>query len=358
MESERVVLHVGGDVERGTRADAYLAEHLDLPSRAQLQQRLQSLTINGSPARPARRLRVGDRIVAELAPPEPLHVVAEPVPFPVVAEEAEFLVVDKPTGLVVHPGAGNRRGTLVNGLAWRYRDSFASHTSDDAMVDLRPGIVHRLDKDTSGVMIVARTARTHAHLVAQFAERRVAKRYIALVHGVPASRFLTIDGAIGRDPRDRIRFAVIGDLVVRDETARTLPRRLQAGLARDAAGRAPHAPNAPQDTQADPTERRPVPRGARPAISRVELLRRIGDVSLVMLSPVTGRTHQLRVHLAAIGTPIVGDPLYGPRGDGASRLMLHAWSLELEPVAGGGRRRFMAAVPPGFIAEVSRARSG
>ena len=167
----------------GQRADRYLSVRSGLPSRSQFQQRLARLTVNGRTAKPSTRLELGDRIEVALMPPPASDVLPEPVPLDVLYEDTAVVVLNKPCGMVVHPGSGNRSGTLVNGLLHRYRD-LASQFPDSS----RPGIVHRLDKDTSGVIIVARHAAAHTRLARQFAERRVGKIYFAWVAGLPRPR--------------------------------------------------------------------------------------------------------------------------------------------------------------------------
>lgn len=317
--TERFTLVVSAVPASGVRADAFLTERLEFDSRSQFQRQLAALAVNGERARSSRIVRPGDEIVVEISPAPALHIVPEPIEFGIVAEGNGYVVVNKPAGLVVHPGAGNPSGTLVNGLAWRYGGEEAPRGTGA----IRPGIVHRLDKDTSGVMIVARGETNHVYLVDRFARRLVRKTYLAIVSGpVPHPEF-TVSAALGRHPRGRIRYAVHGDL------------RLTPGRHPDA----------------DPP---PVPRNAKSATTIVSLLRSCGDHALLRLSPVTGRTHQLRVHLAAIGCPILGDPLYGARRQAAPRTMLHAWQLELAPSATEPVRRYRVPVPPDFVSAARR----
>lgn len=324
-----------------TRVDL-LADALDLPvTRSQLRRRLRSVAVNGVPAKPKTLVAAGDRIEIELEAEERHDVVPEDVAFGVVDETDRYLVIDKPQGLVVHPGAGNWSGTLLHGLAWRYGlatlpdagtadewgdapdESDADDLTDhDAVSDATPprlGIVHRLDRDTSGVMIVARDAVMHAWLVAQFGGRLVEKRYLAIVKGRPRQSRGYVYGAIARDPRNRLRQAVVGAVAMGDEVA----ARRHLG--------------------------QPVREG-RVAATGYRVLRTVGGLSLVLVAPVTGRTHQIRVHFQAIGCPVYGDPLYARPAapDREATLMLHARSLRLELPDGGGFREWVAPVPERF----------
>ncbi|TVR68089.1 MAG: RluA family pseudouridine synthase [Spirochaetaceae bacterium] len=293
------------DAPRGKRLDLYLVEDLQLCRRNRLRHQLEGLRCNGKEAKLSTRIGPGDRISGTLVAPPPLVAEGEPLDFTILRQEPLYLVIDKPQGLVVHPGAGNRRGTLVNGLLWRYRDDpfFASAGREDpseTVESFRPGIVHRLDKDTSGVMIVARNPDVHHHLVEQFARGTVKKQYLAIIRGRLVPDEGEIDAPVGRDPHHRQRFSVSP----RGKAARTLWK----------------------------------------------VLRRVPGYTLVLLRPLTGRTHQLRVHMASRGTPIVGDPIYGGREAPASgvTLMLHALTLQLSPAPGHEPVLFRSAVPHRF----------
>ena len=279
----------------GQRADRYLGVRSGLPSRSQFQQRLAGLKVNGRAAKPSTRLEQGDRIEAALMPPPASAVLPEPVPLEVLYEDTEVVVLNKPCGMVVHPGSGNRGGTLVNGLLHRYRD-LARQFPDSS----RPGIVHRLDKDTSGVIIVARSSAAHARLARQFAERRVDKIYFAWVAGRPTPAAGRISTYLRRDPRNPLRVRVSQD------------------------------------------------RG-KAAVTRYQVRRSLAGASLVALRPVTGRTHQLRVHLRWLGHPILGDPLYAGRARGsAPRLLLHARRLSIRLPGTREPHTFTAPWPPDF----------
>ena len=256
----------------GQRLDHFLATQLEGVSRSRVQLLLDQgdVVIEGVRPKPALKLRGGESIVVTGEPhPAPLHATPEDIPLHVVFEDAALAVVDKPAGMMVHAGAGQNedarsRGTLVNALLYRFRA--LSSTGGD----LRPGIVHRLDKDTSGLIVVAKSDAAHAALAQMFSSRRIRKTYLALVHGSVERPKGTITSAIGRDPMRRTRM-----------TTR-------------------------------PTE------NARSAVSHYEVVRRLttrfGKFTLVRVRIETGRTHQIRVHMASLGHPVVGDTLYGASG--------------------------------------------
>lgn len=279
----------------GQRADRYLSERAGLPSRSQLHQRLARLTVNGRDAKPSARLGAGDRVEVALTPPPAVCALPEPLPLEVLYEDRDVVVLNKPSGMVVHPGDGNRSGTLINGLLHRYRDLAAQFPDSP-----RPGIVHRLDKETSGVIIVARHAAAHAHLARQFGARRVTKIYHAWVAGRPTPAAGQIATKLRRDPRDPLRMRVSREQ-------------------------------------------------GKAAVTRYRVRESRAGSSLMELQPVTGRTHQLRVHLRWLGHPILGDPRYAGRARGsAPRLLLHAHRLVIRIPADAEPRAFTAPLPPGF----------
>lgn len=279
----------------GQRVDRYLAARLDGVSRTRLQQwiALGAVRCDERALTASTRLRGGERIVVEPQPREADTAFApDPVDLVIVHEDDELLVLDKPPGLVVHPAAGHWRGTLMNGLL-HHRPALARLP--------RAGIVHRLDRDTSGLLVVARTEAAFASLSAQLAERSVERRYLALVVGRSPARG-TIDAPIGRDPVSRVRMAVVAP--ERGRAARTHYERLAVG---ELASRA---------------------------------------VSLLECRLETGRTHQIRVHLRSIGHPLVGDTLYGGAAlDGFARQALHAWRLALRHPANGQPARWRSPLP-------------
>ena len=292
-EPDRVVIEAAG--ARGERLDRFLAASLPSRlsaahaglSRTRIQRwiALGAVRCNGRVLAPAARLGGNETIVVEPQPREADHAfVAEAVPLSVVWRDEALLVIDKPAGLVVHPAAGNWRGTMLNGLL---------HLDPQLVALPRAGIVHRLDKDTSGLLVVARTEAAMAGLSAQLADRSMGRRYLALVAGRPPKTG-TIDAPIGRDDRVRVRMAVVP--ASRGRAARTHYQTLAGGL----------------------LDGRPV--------------------TLLECRLETGRTHQIRVHLSDAGWPLVGDALYGgPSLGGFGRQALHAWRLALRhPLDGRG----------------------
>jgi 23S rRNA pseudouridine1911/1915/1917 synthase len=258
----------------GERTDRFLAEQIGALSRSRLKTLIEEgrVTRDGIPQRePAEPVRAGARYVVAL----PALVAAVPqgqaIPFPILYEDADLLVLDKPPGLVVHPAPGNQDGTLVNALIAHCGDSLPGIGGER-----RPGIVHRLDKDTSGVMVVAKSELALAALSAAFAARDLDRAYLALAWGMPNPAAGEIEGAIGRDPRERKRMAVVS-------------------------------------------------RGGKAALTRYRTLaHRDAAVSLLECRLATGRTHQIRVHLASRGLPIVGDPTYLRRVPGSAKALPEA----------------------------------
>ena len=288
---------VDDPVVAGMRLDRFVSERMGLFTRSQAKSRVAGLRVNGEPARPSRRLRLGDRVAVDYTDPLPEGLAPEAIPLAILFENDQVTVIDKPQGMVVHPGSGNRSGTLVNALLAHcagLAEAFGGAAG-------RPGIVHRLDKDTSGVIITAKNPAAHEHLARQFRDHQVRKLYLAVVRGVPGSPSGRVDRGIARSRSDRTRFA-------------------------------------------------PVATGGRQSVTDWRVLRRYDGFSLVLLAPKTGRTHQLRVHLRLLGTPILGDPLYGGRDarfPGAT-LMLHAWRLRIALPGESAAREFRAPLPGRF----------
>ena len=292
-----------------TRLDTYLATRLDT-SRARIQQLIaeKKILVNDRDAKPSHRLRSGDAI-SVLGPVElpPLRAIAEDLPLDVIYEDADLAVINKPAGMMVHAGAGatdsaRNRGTLVNALLHRFRQL----SSDE----LRPGIVHRLDKETSGLILVAKNDDAHRRLAAQFAQRKVKKMYIALVHGWMKEQKGTIKTPIARDVHRRTRMTT-----------------------RSSSGRS--------------------------AVTHYEVKQQLdspyGKFSLLEVRIDTGRTHQIRVHLSSIGHSVVGDALYGPAGElksksakpiSLNRNFLHAHSLQFLQPRTAESLSFTADLPP------------
>ena len=280
------------------RADRWAADLSGL-SRSHVQRLISEgrLTLDGAPIKANTLVEPGSRLELVVPPPAPAEPVAQPeIPVSVVYEDDDLLIVDKPAGLVVHPSAGHDDGTLVNALLGRGE---ALAPSGIAGVQ-RPGIVHRLDRDTSGLIMVARTDAAQASLQAQLKARRIRKTYLALVMGAVSAAAGRIEAPVGRDPSRRMRMAV-------------------------------------------------TPLG-RPSTTGYRVRERFDGWTLLELDLVTGRTHQIRVHLEAIGHPVAGDRVYGTgtsrRGpDGLGRLFLHAWRLELTSPSSGRLIRAEAALP-------------
>lgn len=278
--------------DAGPRVDRYVAEHTQL-SRSAITRLARGghVRIGGAAVEAGHRVRKGDEIVVEL--PEdapPLSLAAEDIPVEVLFEDSDVIVVSKPAGLVVHPAYGHSTGTLVNALVGR----IGAETGREAS---RPGIVHRLDKDTSGVMIIAKNDLAHVALARQLQARTVRKEYLALVWGDPGSEPAVVEAPILRDPNDRRR------MVVRASGRESITRLHRIAAYREGAQRQ----------------------------------------ALLHVLPLTGRTHQIRAHLAFARTPIVGDPVYGRRSDtsGLARQFLHAWRLTVR-LPHAGERTFTA----------------
>lgn len=241
------------------RLDKYLASRLTDLSRTQVQRLIQegrATTANG-PLTASYRVREGETIDLHVPPPRPSGLAAEPLALNILHEDDDLLVIDKSAGLVVHPAPGHPSGTLVNALMFHCRS--LSGIGGEA----RPGIIHRLDKDTSGLLVVAKHDRSHHHLAAQLKARKLQRRYQALVHGAMPAQAGTIDAPIGRHPTQRKKMAI-------------------------------------------------VTRGGRPARTHYRVLEAWGGLSLLDVALETGRTHQIRVHLASLGHPVLGDVTYGP----------------------------------------------
>ena len=300
----RLVAQVAGP-ESGTRLDVWLGARLPTLSRTRIKELVASghVMVEGRPAKPSRRLKAAERVEARVPPAPPELLAPEAIALDVVYEDEDVLVVDKPAGMVTHPGAGRASGTLAAAAL--------AHAPGMAGVGgpRRPGIVHRLDKGTSGLIMLAKTPRAYDALTAALAKRTVSRRYVCLVEGVVRRAHGIVDAPIGRDPRSRVRMAV----------------------AREGKGKR--------------------------AVTRFRVLERFPGMTLLECHLETGRTHQIRVHLASIGHPVVGDETYGRRPGrsapavpavllaGLGGVALHAAGLAFDHPASGVRIECVSPLP-------------
>jgi 23S rRNA pseudouridine1911/1915/1917 synthase len=300
-DNETVTLEVKA-TDAGTRLDAYLATYIDGWSRARLQRLIEAgdILVNGKVAKPSYKVSAKDKVEVELTPAPVTNFTPENIPLEIIFEDDHVIVVNKPAGLVVHPAAGLYSGTLANALAYHFQQLSNAGS-------IRPGIVHRLDKDTSGLLVVAKTESDHENLADQFRARQVFKSYVALVYGV-VKQGGRIEQPIARDPRNRTRMAIVA--------------------------------------------------GGRGALSVYKIRRSYDSFTLLDVELKTGRTHQIRVHLAWLKHPVVGDELYGCGRDNnvqdpqlrahirkLKRHFLHAEQLGFSHPHTGKQMHFMAPLP-------------
>lgn len=283
--------------DAGARLDAFLAGKME-KTRSSVQKLIEeeNVRLNGAPAAKNARLREGDRVEATEPPPEALDVKPQNIPLDIVYEDQDLLVVNKPKGMVVHPAAGNPDGTLVNALLFHCGDSLSGINGV-----IRPGIVHRIDKDTSGLLIVAKNDRAHQSLAEQIAVHSFTRIYNAVVYGIVKEEEGTVSAPIGRHPTDRKRMAVLSS-------------------------------------------------GGREAVTHYRVLERFPGFTLVECRLETGRTHQIRVHMAHIGHPVAGDPVYGPKKciTELQGQCLHARVIGFIHPATGEYLEFDSGLPPYF----------
>lgn len=289
--------------EQPKRLDVFLVNRERDMSRSALQRLIElgRIRLNDAIVKPSQKIRPGDKITMDVPKPEPLALKGEAIPLEVLFEDDHLLVLNKPAGIVVHPAPGNWTGTLVNALLHHFQTSGGTVSTIGGKE--RPGLVHRLDKDTSGVMVIAKTDQTHRHLAAQFKHHTITRVYEALVFGVPKKGRGVIELAIGRDSKERKKFS-----------ART---------------------SRPKES-----------------VTEYHVDRRYGKLAAhVLLYPRTGRTHQLRVHLTSLGHPILGDQTYGGRKVCAietieiPRVMLHARTLGFQHPITSEAQEFTMPLP-------------
>lgn len=281
----------------GVRLDLFICQSCEGLSRSLVQKLIDDghVLINGELGKASRRVRVGDEILVQVPPPEPSpQLLAEDLPLDIVYEDGDILVVDKPAGLTVYPAPGHPRHTLMNAILAHYPEIASIESS------VRPGVVHRLDKDTSGLMVVAKNKAAQLNLALQIKSHRVLKKYLVLVKGAPSPGRGAVEAPIGRHPKDRKRMAVV--------------------------------------------------EGGRPSRTLYEVTRRFNGYSLLEATLQTGRTHQIRVHFAHRGWPVVGDPVYGARVPWLGRQFVHARTLGLR-LPGSGKYVEFQSEPPADLRE-------
>ncbi len=289
------MLHVVTADEAGTRTDVLVAS-LSGASRTQaaLSAKRGEVLVNGVPAKPSTPLEAGDSLEFDVREPPALVAYPEPIALKILYEDDDLLVVDKPAGMVTHPAHGTTSGTLVNAVLAHVRGNLPGDV-------LRPGLVHRLDRDTSGLLVVAKNDESLRKLGAAMKARRIEREYLGLVRGVPQNPRGTIEGPIGRDPRNRFKYAIVAD--------------------------------------------------GKPAITHYELREAFAKHAELIFRLETGRTHQIRVHLAAAGYPILNDPVYGKR-EARFELpgqALHAWRLAFRHPRTREPMEFESAPPPAYL---------
>jgi 23S rRNA pseudouridine1911/1915/1917 synthase len=277
----------------GERLDTFVARRCPELSRSHAGHLIDDglVTVNGRQAKRSEQVQANAEISVTIPPPETIDLAPEQIPLTIIYQDRDIIVIDKPAGLAVHPAPGHPSGTLVNALLAACPDLRGINGS------IRPGIVHRLDKDTSGLLVVAKNDRAQRSLQRQLKDREVHKTYLALVHGVPKPNEGLIEAPIGRHPRDRKKMAVVA--------------------------------------------------GGRDASTKYGVLEKPGggQYALLEAQPITGRTHQIRVHLAALGHPIVGDATYGRRSPIVNRQFLHAHKLAFAMPLGGRKVEFESPLP-------------
>lgn len=307
MENDEIKLLEVSEGEEG-RLDKYLSDKLDDMTRSYLKKLIsddKAVLVNGNPAKPNYKLKPGD--IIELTVPEPieLEIKAENIPLNIVYEDSDMLVVNKPQGMVVHPAAGNYTGTLVNALLYHCGDSLSGINGEK-----RPGIVHRIDKDTSGLLLVAKNDNAHQKLSSQIKEHSLTRAYKALVHGNIKQDSGRIDAPIGRHPSDRKKMTVTD-------------------------------------------------KNSREAVTNFRVIERYGRYTFVECILETGRTHQIRVHMSKNGHPIVGDKTYGVKKEefNLAGQLLHAYKVGFIHPVSGEYMEFVSELPDYYMNVLDRLRN-
>jgi 23S rRNA pseudouridine1911/1915/1917 synthase len=295
--------------EAGQRLDRWLATQMADISRSQIQKLIEQgqVWVNQQSCTAKKyEIQPGDRVTVAVPPPTPLNLEPESIPLEILYEDEHLLIVNKPAGLVVHPAPGHATGTLVHALLAHCQSEDGLETSLSGIGGVqRPGIVHRLDKDTSGALVIAKTDQAHQHLQSQIQAKTAQREYLGIVYGKPHSETGIIDKPIGRQMGDRKKMAIV-----------------------------------------------PLEKGGRSATTYWQVKERLGNFTFIHFRLGTGRTHQIRVHCLDLGCPIVGDPLYGKGrslGVNLTGQLLHAWRLTLEHPATGAQIQVNAPLPTEFL---------
>ena len=299
MDNETIYKIIIDKEQNESRIDAVLSKELPQVSRSFLQKLIakDAVTVDGKSCSSKKfKVKSGQEVIIAVPEPEPLSVLAEDIPLDIVYEDEDVLVVNKPKGMVVHPAAGNESGTLVNAILYHCGERLSSINGV-----IRPGIVHRIDKDTSGLLMIAKNDNAHNSLAEQLAEHSITRAYNAIVYNSFPGDCGTVDAPIGRDPKNRLRQAV-------------------------------------------------TPQNSKRAVTHYKVLERLGNFSHIEARLETGRTHQIRVHMAYIKHPLLGDTVYGPAKNqaGAKRQMLHARLLGFVHPRTGKYMEFESSLPEDF----------